>query len=146
MYRKILAAAGCVVTPPSARRPRQPRDAMTRTFRRLAILGLLFAAPPAFAHAALERASPAAGAELHAPPPAVRITFTEGVEPHFSTIVVLDAANKPVTTGPVHADGPIETLAVDLPKLPPGRYTVVWHATSVDTHKSEGRFTFTVLP
>jgi copper resistance protein C len=35
---------------------------------------------------------------------------------------------------------------VDLPRLPPGTYTVVWHVTSVDTHKTEGRFDFTVVP
>jgi copper resistance protein C len=33
---------------------------------------------------------------------------------------------------------------VTLPKLPPGTYTVNWHVTSVDTHKTEGNYTFTV--
>ncbi|MGA3399614.1 MAG: copper resistance protein CopC [Acetobacteraceae bacterium] len=31
-------------------------------------------------------------------------------------------------------------------KLPAGQYTVIWHVTSVDTHKTEGRFTFSVAP
>jgi methionine-rich copper-binding protein CopC len=37
-------------------------------------------------------------------------------------------------------------LSVSLPKLPPGKYTVTWHVTSVDTHKTEGQFHFTVGP
>ncbi len=114
--------------------------------RTILIAGALFAAPPAFAHAFLDHASPSAGAELRAPPTTVRITFTEGVEPHFSSIQVLDAAGKRLNAGNAHADGPIENLAVELPKLPPGTYTVIWHATSVDTHKTEGKFTFSVLP
>jgi hypothetical protein len=36
-------------------------------------------------------------------------------------------------------------LIIQLPKLPPGTYTVIWHVTSVDTHKTEGNFKFTVI-
>jgi methionine-rich copper-binding protein CopC len=114
--------------------------------RTILIAGALLAAPPAFAHAFLDHASPSAGAELRASPTAVRITFTEGVEPHFSSIHVLDAAGKRLDAGDPHTEGRIETLAVGLPKLPPGTYTVIWRATSVDTHKTEGKFTFSVLP
>lgn len=39
----------------------------------------------------------------------------------------------------VAGDG--KRLAVSLGALPPGTYNVVWHATSVDTHKTEGSFT-----
>jgi methionine-rich copper-binding protein CopC len=51
-------------------------------------LALLTQAAPAFAHAFLERANPPVGSEIAASPPAVSITFTEGVEPLFSTIEV----------------------------------------------------------
>ncbi len=30
--------------------------------------------------------------------------------------------------------------------LPPGVYTVTWHAVSVDTHHTQGDFQFTVKP
>ena len=30
--------------------------------------------------------------------------------------------------------------------LPPGVYTVNWHAVSVDTHHTQGSFNFTVAP
>ena len=49
-------------------------------------------------------------------------------------------AGKPV------AQGEGRVLQVKLKPLPPGVYTVVWHVTSVDTHKTEGHFTFTVKP
>ena len=109
-------------------------------------LGMLLAESPAFAHAFLAHATPSAGSEMHVPPAAVTITFTEGVEPHFSTIEVLDAAGTTLASGKPHTQGAIENLTIDLPKLAPGTYTVSWHATSVDTHKSEGKYTFTVLP
>jgi methionine-rich copper-binding protein CopC len=109
-------------------------------------LALLLAASPAFAHAFLERARPAVGSEIPASPPAVVITYTEGVEPHFSQIEVHDASGARVDQNDVHTDGEQTKLAVSLPKLPPGVYTVTWHVTSVDTHKTEGQFTFTVAP
>lgn len=37
-------------------------------------------------------------------------------------------------------------FSVGLSTLPPGTYTVIWHATSVDTHKTEGKFHFMVKP
>jgi methionine-rich copper-binding protein CopC len=37
-------------------------------------------------------------------------------------------------------------LSVKLKTLAPGDYSVEWHVTSVDTHKTEGHFTFTVRP
>jgi len=33
-----------------------------------------------------------------------------------------------------------------VPPLAPGRYRVKWHVLSVDTHVTEGDFTFTVAP
>lgn len=111
------------------------------------LVGLaLLIAPPAFAHAFLERASPGAGAELRAAPPEVRITFTEGVEARFSSVEVRDAAGNQVKTGDPQSGDTRRVLIVSLPQLAPGTYTVIWHATSVDTHKTEGKYSFTVLP
>ncbi len=114
--------------------------------RAILVMGALFAASPAFAHAFLQHASPAAGAELRIAPQAVTIAFSESIEPRFSVIEVRDAAGARVDLGNPHADGKATTLAVDLNKLPPGTYTVIWHAASVDTHKTEGKYTFSVLP
>ena len=37
-------------------------------------------------------------------------------------------------------------LAVSVTALPTGRYRVVWRVISVDTHVTEGDFTFDVAP
>jgi methionine-rich copper-binding protein CopC len=108
-------------------------------------LALLTQAAPAFAHAFLERANPPVGSEIAASPPAVSITFTEGVEPLFSTIEVHGPNGAAVSAGTQHvAPDNNRVLSVQLPKLVPGTYTVSWHVTSVDTHKTEGNFQFTV--
>jgi methionine-rich copper-binding protein CopC len=100
----------------------------------------------AFAHAFLDRASPAVGSEVAGSPTALNLTYTEPVEPLFSTVQVTDASGARVDEGkptPLE-DGRI--LSVKLKPLPPGVYAVEWHVTSVDTHKTEGHFIFTVKP
>jgi methionine-rich copper-binding protein CopC len=99
----------------------------------------------AWAHAFLRSAVPGVGSTVQTAPAQVAITFTEAVEPAFSTIVVTDASGSRVDSGGVHPGGPA-TLAIGLKTLPPGRYTVTWHATSVDTHKTQGTYSFTVAP
>ncbi len=108
---------------------------------------MLCLASPAFAHAFLQHASPPVGSELPVAPSAVTITYTEGVEPDFSTIEVRNAQGTRVDQADPHLlNGEQTKLSVSLPRLPPGQYTVIWHVTSVDTHKTEGRFTFSVTP
>ena len=96
------------------------------------------------AHAFLASATPAVGSTVATAPPEVVIHFTEDVEPAFSTVVVLDGAGRTVSTGAPHLAGSAAVLAVAVGTLPPGTYTVQWHATAVDTHRTQGRFRFTV--
>ena len=109
-----------------------------------ALCGLILSAGPAFAHAHLKSAAPAVGSTIRQAPDQVVIGFTEGVEPKFSTITVQDSAGTAMENGAVHGQGDGQHLAVGLKPLAPGVYTVTWHATSTDTHKTEGKFTFTV--
>jgi copper resistance protein C len=116
-----------------------------RSFRTSALVtGLALWAVHASAHAFLTTASPAVGGTVSQPPTQVLINFTEGVEPRFSTITVQNAQGVRVETGKPHLVGGDTHLAVDLKPLPPGTYTVVWHATATDTHKTQGTFQFTV--
>lgn len=102
-------------------------------------------ASPAFAHAFLQRADPPVGSTVAASPPELSMQFTEGVEPVFSKIEVDGPNGAAVATGKPHlAPDDNRRLIIDLPKLPPGTYTVIWHATSVDTHKTEGNYKFSV--
>ena len=106
---------------------------------------LSLAAATAFAHAFLERASPPVGGTVDASPPEISITFTEGIEPLFSAIELRDPHGGMVATGKPHiAANSDRRLVVSLPKLVPGTYDVFWHVTSVDTHKAEGSYKFTV--
>jgi methionine-rich copper-binding protein CopC len=117
---------------------------MTRIILLVAAACLI--APAAFAHAMLAKASPAVGSEVSGSPPALDLTYTEPVEPLFSTVTISSAAGDRVEQGkPVAKDGG-RVLSVALKPLAPGVYTVEWHVTSVDTHKTEGHFTFTVKP
>jgi len=85
------------------------------------------------------------GSEIATSPPELSITFTQEVEPLFSTIEVDGPNGVAVATGkPRVAPDNNQRLVLELPKLTPGTYTVIWHVTSVDTHKTEGRYTFTV--
>jgi methionine-rich copper-binding protein CopC len=99
------------------------------------------------AHSFFDHASPAVGSTVRASPSEVRIWFTERLEPAFSTVRVLDAAGRSVDNGNPHVDPTVrKMLRVALPSLPPGRYKVVWRVLSVDTHVTEGDFTFRVAP
>ncbi len=99
------------------------------------------------AHAFLDHASPAVGSTVHGSPAQVQIWFTQELEPAFSTLQVVDSSGKPVDKGDKHLDPKDATLfEVSLSELPPGKYRVLWHVLSVDTHTTEGNFTFTVAP
>lgn len=109
-------------------------------------LAMLLTASTALAHALLERAEPPVGSEITSPPHHLTLRFTEGVEPMFSSIEIRDAQGVLVPIGKPHTvPGNDRNLVVDLPDLSAGRYTVTWRAISVDTHKTDGSFQFSVI-
>jgi copper resistance protein C len=102
-------------------------------------------ATSAEAHAFLDHSNPAVGSTVPVSPPALTIWFTQQLEPAFTTATVTDASGHSVDAGPAKVDPKDPTeLEVPLQKLPPGTYSVAWHALSVDTHTTTGHFTFTV--
>jgi methionine-rich copper-binding protein CopC len=108
-------------------------------------LALIAATPAAQAHAFLDHASPAVGSAVPAPPSAVTLWFTQDLEPAFSNVTVTDQAGQRVDLGNVQIpQGAPAQLQVGLRPLPPGTYTVSWHVVSVDTHPTQGTFTFQV--
>jgi copper resistance protein C len=99
------------------------------------------------AHAFLEHSDPPVGGKVHSAPAAVRIWFTEAIEPAFSSIQVFDATGKQVDKKDTHLDPSNRSLLnVSLPRLGPGTYKVAWRVVSVDTHVTKGDFTFQILP
>jgi copper resistance protein C len=100
----------------------------------------------AFAHATLDRASPPVGSEVSGAPASLSLTYTEPIEPLFSTVRVTDAKGQRVDSGKPTFKDDDRMVEVPLKPLQPGVYSVEWHVTSVDTHKTQGHFAFTVKP
>src|SRR6266567_2784110 len=99
--------------------------------------------PAADAHAFLDYAVPAVGSSVLASPAQLKLWFTQRLEPAFSTVQVVDRAGKRVDKGDGQGDRADATLLrVSLPPLAPGKYRVTWRVLSVDTHVTEGDFTF----
>jgi methionine-rich copper-binding protein CopC len=94
------------------------------------------------AHAFLDHASPLVGSTVSAAPHEVVLTFTQNLEAAFSTAQVTDASGARVDGGKAQVSG--NTMTVALKSIGPGSYKVHWHALSVDTHSTEGTFTFHV--
>jgi copper resistance protein C len=98
------------------------------------------------AHAFLKAAEPAVGSTVQTSPNEVRIRFTENIEPAFSKIQVFNASGNEVDKRDVHLDASDHALLhVSLPQLRAGIYKVVWRVVSVDTHVTNGDFTFRVV-
>jgi methionine-rich copper-binding protein CopC len=115
----------------------------------LALTALLLAlvmGSDADAHAFLIKSDPAVGATVTAPK-TLRLEFSEGVELAFSGIDVANGSGGTVPARNVRLNGnDRKVLLADLPPLSPGAYRVKWHVVSVDTHRTEGDFAFSVNP
>jgi len=104
------------------------------------------ASGPVLAHAFLETASPKAGARLSVAPTEVRITYSEAVEPAFSTITVLGPPGFG-GAGPARPASDARTLAAPLRgPIPLGDYVVRWRVVSRDSHVTQGTFHFELKP
>jgi methionine-rich copper-binding protein CopC len=101
----------------------------------LLIAGLAFASA-AFAHVFPQKQEPGAGAT---------VAFDGPLEPSFSSLTVTDASGKQVNTekSAVDADQ-TAAMAVPLPPLAAGHYTVHWVAVADDGHRTHGDYAFDV--
>jgi copper resistance protein C len=104
---------------------------------------LLAAIPAAFAHTAPVTMTPAADSTVSAPGKVV-IHFSGALEPKFSMITVTDGSGHVVNKEPSAVGTDTKEMAVPLPLLMPGIYTVHWVGVSTDTHRSQGDYKFTV--
>jgi methionine-rich copper-binding protein CopC len=115
-------------------------------YRRSAVgmipLLLLLATNDARAHAFLDRAEPRVGNTVATAPREVTLWFTQKLEPAFSTITVTNAAGQRVDTGKPRVSG--SQMSVSLRTGGAGTYRVTWRVLSVDTHTTDGSFSFQV--
>lgn len=123
--------------------------AKSNTWPALAIaaaLALSLSTGIAHAHALLDHADPRVGNTVKSPH-MVSLWFTQNLEGAFSDIQVLDSGGAKVNAGHATVDtSDRKLLRVPVKALPAGKYTVKWHVLSVDTHTTEGNFTFNVEP
>ena len=103
---------------------------------------LLFASGEAAAHAMLDHAEPRVGNRVATAPREVTLWFTQKLEPAFSTITVTDPAGKRADTGKSRVSG--NQMSVSLRPGGSGTYHVTWRVLSVDSHTTDGNFTFQV--
>jgi methionine-rich copper-binding protein CopC len=108
----------------------------------VSLLAVTFTSVAAQAHAMLDHASPVVGSSVASAPREVALTFTQNLEAAFSSVEVTDTNGARVDRGKPQVSG--NTMRVGLKSLPAGTYRVRWQALSVDTHKTEGSFTFSV--
>lgn len=119
-------------------------------FKKSLIAAMVLASVPhlALAHAHVGTSTPAKDAVVKTTPAAITLTLTEGLEPAFSSLTLVNAAGDVVATGK-SALAPDDSKTLVLPigkELPAGAYTVKWQALSKDGHKTQGTWSFTVKP
>jgi methionine-rich copper-binding protein CopC len=118
---------------------------MNRTLKILAVVTAFLFPVMAWAHAMLDHASPKVGSSSATAPREVVLWFTENLEPAFSHIEVRSENGALVSRSKAHL-GEGNELRVALKALGPGTYKVNWRVLSVDTHRTQGDFSFRVGP
>jgi copper resistance protein C len=116
-----------------------------RAIARVTLAALVAIATGAFAHAFVDHAAPAVGSTVHGSPPELLIWFTQELEPAFSGVKLQDVNGTVIVAAPNAVDSKDRTLLrMALPPLAPGKYRVAWRVLSIDSHVTEGDFTFEV--
>jgi methionine-rich copper-binding protein CopC len=119
---------------------------MQQMIRSTILVGaLMLGVAPAHAHAFLDHASPLVGSAVKGSPSEVRMWFTQQLEPNFSGAQLRSSAGAVLGNGVVDTADP-KQMVIPTHGLPPGRYKVTWKVLSVDTHRTEGSFSFEVKP
>jgi methionine-rich copper-binding protein CopC len=113
----------------------------TLTFAISALLTIM-AGTAARAHAFLDHAEPRVGSTVPTAPRELVLSYNQNLEPAFSSVEVSDASGARVDLGKPRISASV--MRVGLKQLPPGTYRVHWQVLSVDTHTSEGNFSFHV--
>jgi copper resistance protein C len=96
------------------------------------------------AHAFLDHAEPRVGSTVSTAPRELVLFYNQNLESAFSSVEVSDANGARVDLGKPKIAA--STMRVGLKPLSPGTYKVRWQVLSVDTHTTEGSFTFRVGP
>jgi methionine-rich copper-binding protein CopC len=99
----------------------------------------------ASAHSFPESETPSAGQQVTSAPTEVTINFDAPIEKLFAKLEVTgaDGANQAAGAPQVSDDG--RRLSVKVGALKPGDYLVKWAAVCIDTHHTQGSYTFSIV-
>ncbi len=96
------------------------------------------------AHSFPEQETPSAGQKVASSPPEVVIKFDAPIEKLFAKLEVVGADGTNEADGPAQVSDDGIRLSVKVPPLKPGDYQVKWAVVCIDTHHTQGSYTFTV--
>ena len=98
----------------------------------------------AWAHSFPEQEIPSAGQKVSSSPSEVVIKFDAPIEKLFAKLEVTATDGQNLAVGaPQVSDNGIR-MSVKVGALKPGDYTVKWAVVGIDTHHTEGSYTFSV--
>ena len=108
------------------------------------VIALVSIGRTAAAHSFPEQEDPSAGATVPATPAQVTIKYDAPIEKLFDSLQVLDAAGQDKAAGAPQGSADGHELSVPVAPLSPGEYTVKWRVVGIDTHHTEGSYSFSV--
>jgi methionine-rich copper-binding protein CopC len=99
----------------------------------------------ASAHSFPESETPSAGQKIGSSPSEVTINFDAPIEKLFAKLEVTggDGKNEAAGSPQISDDG--RHMSVKVGSLKPGDYTVKWAVVGIDTHHTEGSYTFSIV-
>jgi methionine-rich copper-binding protein CopC len=99
----------------------------------------------ASAHSFPESEVPSAGQKVASAPSEVTINFDAPIEKLFAKLEVTDADGKNEAVGAPQISEDARVMSVKVNPLKPGDYTVKWAVVGIDTHHTEGSYTFSIV-
>ena len=111
----------------------------------LLMSGLAIGSAPAWAHAIIVSAQPAAGASVSGPDIDLAFTFNVRVDAQRSKLTLTGPDGRTSDIAIITNDSPA-VLAGHLLGLKPGAYSVRWQVLATDGHITRGDIAFTVIP
>ena len=96
------------------------------------------------AHSFPETEIPSAGQTVSTAPAEVTINFDAPIEKLFAKLEVTGADGTNQAVGAPQISDDARRMSVKVSSLKPGDYTVKWAVVCIDTHHTEGSYTFTV--
>lgn len=104
----------------------------------------LLPAERAFAHASLIRAVPEPNGRVAEPPGSIVLSFNERLERELYYIKIFDEIGRPAAKEEASLSADQRELALALPELSDGLYTVTYHVISADGHPIRGTYVLVV--